>query len=70
MLDAPTCYEDAISRDDAKEKKQAMDFEINSIESNDTFEVTELLEDKQLFGGNGSIPLKAMPKIVLTKLAM
>ena len=29
-----------------------MDFKINSLESNDTFEVTELPEDKQLVGGN------------------
>ena len=51
VLDASTCYEDAISRNDAEKWKQAMDFEINSLESNDTFEVTELPEDKQLVGG-------------------
>ena len=51
MLDAPTCYEDAISRDDSKKWKQALDTEINSLESNDTFEVAELPEDKRLVEG-------------------
>ena len=41
---------DAISHDDAEKWKQTMDFEINSIESNDTLEVTELTENKQLWG--------------------
>ena len=51
MLDAPTCYEDAISHDDAEKWKQAMDIEINSLESNGKFEVAELPEDKRLVGG-------------------
>ena len=51
MSDAPTCCEDAISRDDAEKWKQAMDTEINSFENNDTFEVAELPEDKRLVGG-------------------
>ena len=51
MLDAPTCYEDAISRDDGDKWKQAIDIEINSLESNGTFEVEELPEDKRLVGG-------------------
>ena len=51
MFDAPTCYEDAISGDDAEKREQALDTEIISLESNYTFEVAELPEDKRLVGG-------------------
>ena len=51
MINVPTSYQDAIKYVNSAEWKSAMDIEINLLESNKTFLVTELPDDKKSSGG-------------------
>ena len=50
FLNTPTSYNEAISGTDSANWKRAMDEEIESLEGNETFTVTELPPDKTVVG--------------------
>ena len=51
MMNVPTSYQDALKDVNFAEWKSGMDIEINLLESNKTFLVTELPDDKKVVGG-------------------
>ena len=51
MNDIPTCYSQAVNAPDSTSWKRAMDEEINSLESNDTFTLTPLPPTRDGVGG-------------------
>ena len=62
MLNVPTNYAEAVKGDNAEKWKHAMDEEMNSLRNNNTFDITELPEDKTVVGGNGFIQSKEPPR--------
>ena len=61
-VNVPTTYNEAVSSPDAENWKQAMDDEIKSLESNDTFTVTEIPETKTVVGGKWVYTVKGNHK--------
>ena len=58
FLNTPTSYNEAVSGTDSANWKRAMDEEIESLERNETFTVTELPPDKTVVGGKWVYTIK------------
>jgi len=61
-MNVPTTYNEAVSRPDAENWKRAMDDEIKSLESNNTFTVTELPETKTVVARKWVYTIKGNPQ--------
>ena len=61
MSEIPSCYAQAISSPDSTSWKRAMDEEIHSLESNDTYELTALPHNREVVGGKWVYTIKSGP---------
>ena len=61
MNDIPTCYSQAVNAPDSSGWKRAMDEEMNSLESNDTFTFTPLPPTRDVVGGKLVYTIKSGP---------
>ena len=61
MNDIPKCYSQAVNAPDSICWKRAMDEEINSLESNDTYTLTELPPTRDVVGGKWVYTIKSGP---------
>ena len=63
MSEIPSCYAQAINSPDSTSWKRAMDEEIHSLESSDTYELTALLHNPEVVGGKWVYTIKSGPNI-------
>ena len=61
MSEIPSCYAQAINSPDSTSWKRAMDEEIHSLESNDTYELTALPHNREVVGGKWVYTIKSGP---------
>ena len=62
LLNLPTNYAEAVKGEDAEKWKHAMDEEMNSLKSNNTFTVTELPKEKTVVGEKWVYTVKGNPE--------
>ena len=61
MSEIPSCYAQATNSPDSTSWKRAMDEEIHSLESNDTYELTALPHNSEVVGGKWVYTIKSGP---------